>query len=129
MKQWIPSQRLLAHCKDMENPNQIGRNSVGIWKIYVQGGYETVGYGHEITREEKNNGVEIDGTYIKVHEKGLSDSQVNRLLEIDLAIACLLAQRAVAEVCEKTTWCNLHERAQEVCTDYVFKMGSDFFQE
>lgn len=133
MKQWLPSQRLIKHCQQMENPTKRGRNSIGMWFTYEEGGYQTIGYGHELSREENTNGLEIDGLTFFA-KKGLSDTQIQRLLEIDLAMACLYAQRVVAEVCDgplngKHTWENMHPRCQEVCIDYTYKMGWNFFQE
>ena len=68
-----------------------------MWFSYEEGGYQTIGYGHELSREENTNGLEIDGLTFFA-KKGLSDTQIQRLLEIDLAMACLYAQRVVVSV-------------------------------
>jgi hypothetical protein len=126
---WRASERLLAHVKAMENPGKRGRNpSTGRWEAYWENSYETYGYGHEITKEEKMNGFRVDEAIIPV-SKGLTDPQVIRLLEQDLAQCALLSKRVVKEVCGSGQWELMQQRARDVCIDYTYKMGPHFFIE
>ena len=126
---WRPSPRLMDHVKLMENPGRQGRDvSKGRWGSYWVNGYETYGYGHEITKEEKMNGFRVDEAIIPV-KKGLTDAQVDRLLEQDLAKCALLSNRVVTQVCGNGQWDLMEQRARDVCIDYTYKMGRHFFIE
>jgi len=80
--------QFFSSMKEVENGIRAGYNEqTGLWKPHesVEGGTDTLGYGHKLTpREQKGGFVTIDGERVEIGD-GLTDEQVERLFQQDIA--------------------------------------------
>ena len=75
--------------KAFENRQLVGKGDDGLWKPHsaIEGGRPNIGYGHKLTKDElAGEYVLIDGAKVS-YKDGLSDSQIETLLQQDLKIA------------------------------------------
>ena len=73
--------------KKVENGRNAGRNETGFWTPHpsVEGGLDTLGYGHKLTPEENKSGkIELDNGRVLDFRQGLSDEEIHELLQNDI---------------------------------------------
>lgn len=105
------SSALTSYIKSVENAEKKGHRS-GKWYPYRTSSTEiNVGYGHKINPGED-------------FSEGLTNIQVDRLLQRDLATAAIKARHYVNHNFGKDTWENLDKIRQEMLLDFVFNLGS-----
>ena len=116
-KQQVITDRL----KLQENSQQKGRSSTGIWKQHLDPkGFSTIGYGHLLTKDEKSSGlIEIDSTTVAWRSDGLTDAQVNTLLQQDIVLHGEIASRSVSN------WSNLNNARKSAVLDMAFGLGEN----
>ena len=104
-----------------ENAGKVGRNSItGLWVPHasVEGGSDTLGYGHKLTDDEVRTGkVIINGEAVD-YKSGLTDEQINSLLKQDYDTAAAYAARNLQ------TWERLSQTQQAVVVDALFNLGA-----
>ena len=112
-------QPIMERLKLRENAQRKGRTSNGIWKQHLDPlGLPTIGYGHLLTKEEKSSDIiEIDSVSVDWKNDGLTDAQVETLLQQDTALHGEIASRAVSN------WSNLNNARKAVVLDMAFGLG------
>lgn len=111
--------------KDVENPQAVGKRN-GEWFPHTspEGGTRTLGFGHKLSvEEEEGNFVRLpDGTVVPFDERGLTDSEVEALLQSDVASSRQVAQRQW-EQHQDVPFDQLAPVYQELLTEITFNVG------
>ena len=106
------SSRFLEYIKSVENASKIGYKN-GKWFPHPapEGGMPEIGYGHKIQKGEES-----------LFSKGLSDSEVSKLLSKDLDIAKKRVYNDIKSMFHVNI--PLNEIQEEILTDYAFNLGT-----
>ncbi len=118
----VEMRKLFNFIRVAENSIQAGRNrATGRWLPHksVEGGTETIGYGHKLTEEEKHTG----RIYDKDMQYGITDSAVEEILALDIQAHSESAKRYVGP----KAWESLSQNQKSILTAYSYNVGLSKF--
>jgi GH24 family phage-related lysozyme (muramidase) len=109
-----------ARVKEFENKPQVGFEG-GVWKPHasLEGGTDTIGYGHKLSKEE------AEGQYVLIRDEkvstkdGLTPEQVDALFEQDWEQAGLHTDRLLVQKDLK----DIPVKAKNILQEMVYQMG------
>jgi lysozyme len=107
--------------KKWENDQLKGRGSDGMWKPHtsLEGGTDTIGFGHKLTKEEQAGGfVNLGGEKVSFKE-GLTDEQIDDLLNQDMEIANKFVNKEFP---------NLAQNQKDAVASLVYNVGASEFR-
>ena len=106
------SPKFIEYIKAVENGQKIGfKNGIWYWHPAPEGGNPEIGYGHKIKKGEESK-----------FAKGLSNSEVERLLKTDLGIAKKQVYSDIKRLFKVQV--PLDQVQEEILVDYAFNLGS-----
>jgi hypothetical protein len=118
--------------KEVENAAKEGYDSnTGLWSPHssVEGGTDTIGYGHKLQQDEINSGKIYNIDYTN----GLTDAQIDTVLSKDIETAKFLAIPLVNDKLHakgsSLNFSSLHSSYQLAFTELMFNVGPTTFQQ
>ena len=113
--------------KQVENGSKKGyKEGIG-WKPHksAEGGTRTIGYGHKLSpQEDKGNYIELpDGDIVELSNRGLTDEEVNMLLQADISKSKKIAAKQWNDS-QDISFESLDPVKQNVLSEIVFNIGT-----
>ena len=117
--------------KDLKNNENGVRKGVKNGRHYAysshEGGTDTIGWGHKLTRDEVGTGKIMIGSKSVDYRSGLTDDQANSLFEADYADHKDRARKKVDVKYGKGAFDNLNRSKQLLITDFEYNVGISTF--